>query len=90
MPKTFDTTLHKARLCHEHGQLRKENMNRNRDRSKKFSDNRKARFNPPPYRKQNNSFPVNKNFNKSSTKPYILDPNANKAVAVGGANATPI
>ena len=22
MPKTLDTTLHKARLCYEHGQLR--------------------------------------------------------------------
>ena len=28
MPKTLDTTLHKARLCYEHGQLRQENMNR--------------------------------------------------------------
>ena len=23
MPKTLDTTLHKARFCYEHGQLRK-------------------------------------------------------------------
>ena len=28
MPKTFDTTLHKARICYEHGQLRKENINK--------------------------------------------------------------
>ena len=28
MPKTLDTTLHKARLCYEHGQLRQENINR--------------------------------------------------------------
>ena len=27
MPKTLDTMLHKARLCYEHGRLRKENMN---------------------------------------------------------------
>ena len=26
MPKTFDTTLHKARLCYEHGKLRQENI----------------------------------------------------------------
>ena len=28
MPKTMDTTLHKAKLCYKHGQLRKENINR--------------------------------------------------------------
>ena len=65
-------------------------MNRNRDRSKNFFDNRKLGFNPPLYRKQKNSFPVNKNFNKSCTKLYVPAPNANKPVAVGGANATPI
>ena len=27
MPKTQDTTLHKAKLCYEHGQLRQDNMN---------------------------------------------------------------
>ena len=46
MPKTLDTTLHKARLCYEHGQLRQENMNRNLDKSKNLSDNRKPRSNP--------------------------------------------
>ena len=51
IPKTFDTTLHKARILYEHGQLRKENINRSRDRSRIFSDNRKPGFNPPPYRK---------------------------------------
>ena len=50
MPKNLDTTLHKARICYDHGQLRQENMNRNRDKSKTFSDNRKPRFNPEPYR----------------------------------------
>ena len=30
MPTTLDTTLHKCRLCTEHGQLRKENINRSR------------------------------------------------------------
>ena len=29
IPKTLDTTLHKARLYYEHGQLRQENLNRN-------------------------------------------------------------
>ena len=28
MPKTIDTTLHKAILCYEHGQLRQENINK--------------------------------------------------------------
>ena len=51
MPKTFDTTLNKARLCYEHGHLRQENLKRNRDKSKNFSNNRKPGFNPPPYRK---------------------------------------
>ena len=56
--------------------------------SKNFSDNCKPGFNPPPYKKQNNSFPVNKKFNKSGTKPYVLAPNSNKPVVTGGANAT--
>ena len=51
MPKTFDTTLHKSRLCYEHGQLTKENMKKNRDKFKNFSDNRKLGFNPPLYKK---------------------------------------
>ena len=63
-------------------------MNRNRDNSRNFSDNREPWFNPPPYRKQNNSFPANNNFNKPGTKPYVPAPNANKPVAAGGANAT--
>ena len=28
MPKTLDTTLHKARLFYEHGKMSKENINR--------------------------------------------------------------
>ena len=63
-------------------------MNRNKDRSKNFSDNHKLGFNPPPYKKQNNNFPANKNFNKSGMKPYVPAPNANKPVAARGANAT--
>ena len=89
MQKTLDTTLHKARLCYEHGQLRKENMNRNKDKSKNFFDNRKPGFNPHPYRKKNNSFSGNKNFNKSGTNLYVPAPNVNKPVA-SGANATPL
>ena len=90
MPKTLDTTLHKARLYYEHGQLRQENMNRNIEKSKKFSDKRKPRFNPPPYKKHNNNFIENKNFNKSGTKPYVAAPNSSKLVEFGGENATPI
>ena len=56
MPKTLDTTLHKARLCYEHGHLRQENMNRNRDISKNLSDNHKLGFNPPLYKKQTTFF----------------------------------
>ena len=51
MCKTLDTTLHKARLCYEHRKLRQENINKSRDRSRTFSDNRKLGFNPPPYKK---------------------------------------
>ena len=51
MPKNLDTTLHKARICYEHGQLRKENINKTRGRSRTFSDNRKIGFKPPPYKK---------------------------------------
>ena len=69
MPKTFDTTLHKAKLFYEHGKLRQENMNKNTDKSNSFSDNHKPKFNPSVYRKQNNSFLANKKINKSGTKP---------------------
>ena len=48
MPKTLDTTLHKARLCYDNGKLTQENMNRNREKYKNFSDNLKSGFNPPP------------------------------------------
>ena len=51
IPKTLDTTLQKAIIFYEHGQLRQENINRPRDRSKTFSDNHKPGFNPPSYRK---------------------------------------
>ena len=36
MPKNLDTTLHKSRLCYEHGKIRQENMNQNKDNSKNF------------------------------------------------------
>ena len=83
MPKTLDTTLHKARICYEHGQLMQENLNRNWDKSKNFSDNPKPGSNPQPYRKQNNRFQANKNFNRCGTKPYVPAPNVNKPVASG-------
>ena len=51
MHKTLDTKLHKSRLYYEHGNLRKENMNQNKYRSKNFFDNCKLGFKPPPYRK---------------------------------------
>ena len=56
MTKTLDTTLHKARLYYEHGQLSQENLNQNQDKYKNFSDNHKPGSNPQLYRKQNNSF----------------------------------
>ena len=62
-------------------------MNQNRDKSKKFYDNHKPAFNPQPYRKQNNIFLANKNFNKYGTKPYLPAPNVNKTVT-SGSNAT--
>ena len=65
-------------------------MNRNIDKSKNFSDNHKTGFNPPSYRKKNNSFPANKKFNKSGTKPYVLAPNANKSAINGRVNVTPL
>ena len=89
MPKTLDTALHKARLLYEHGKLRQENQNQNREKSRKNYDNRKPRSNPQPYRKKNKIFQVNKNFNKTSMKPYVPDPNGNKQVA-SGSNATPL
>ena len=90
MPKTLDTTLHKSMICNKHGKLRKDNINQKRDKSKNFCDNRKPGFNPPPYRKHNNNFPANKNFNESDTKPYVPAPNANKLAANGGANVSPL
>ena len=39
MPKNIDTTLHKDILCYEDGQLRHENVNKNQDRFRSFSDN---------------------------------------------------
>ena len=63
MPKTLDTVLHKFRLYYDHGQLRQENLNRNRDKSKNFSDNRKPGSNPQQYKNQNIRFQVNNNFN---------------------------
>ena len=47
-------------------------------------------FKPPSYRKQNNIFPANKNFNKKGTKPYVPAPNANKLATNGGANVSPL
>ena len=83
MPKTLDTTLRKTILCYDHGQLRQENMNKNQDNSKNFSDNRKPRSNPQPYRKKNKNFQANKNFNKYGTKPYVPTSNLNKPIASG-------
>ena len=90
MPKKLDTTLHKARIFYEHGQLRQENLDRSRDRSRTFSKNRKLGFNPPLYRKHNNNFPANKNFRKTCTKPYVPAPNANKSTKNWVANVTPL
>ena len=64
MPKTLDTTLHKASLCYDHGQLRQENMNQNQDKSKNFLDNCKPQSKPQPYKKKNKNFQANNNFNK--------------------------
>ena len=64
-------------------------MNRNQDKYKKFSNNRKPGSNPQPYRKQNNNFLANKKFNKPSTKPYVPGANVNKPVG-SGANAAPL
>ena len=89
MPKTLDTTLHKARLYYEHGQLWQENKNRNKEKSRKFSDNDKPGSNPHPYRKKNNSFQANKNLSKTGTNPYVPASNGNKQM-VNGANATPL
>ena len=89
MPKTLDTALHKSQICYEHGQLRQEKQNQNREKSRNVSDNRKTGSNLQPYRKKNNSFQVNKNFNKTGIKPYVPAPNRNKHV-LSGANATPL
>ena len=69
MPKMLDTTLHKDRLCYEHGKLRQENQDRNREKSRNVSNNRKPGSNPQPYRKQNNRFQANRKFNKPGIKP---------------------
>ena len=90
MPKNLDTTLHKARIFYEHGNLRKNNLNRNRDMSKKFYDNHKPGFNPRPYKKQNNIFPANKNFNKTGIDQYVPAPNAKKPATNGGRNVSPL
>ena len=87
IPKTLDIALHKARLYYEHVKLRKENQHGNREKSRNFFDNHKPGSNSQPYRKQNNSFQANKNFNRTSTKPYVPALNGNKQVA-SGANAT--
>ena len=89
MRKTLDTTLHKASLYYQHGQLRQENLNQNWYKYKNFSDNCKPRCNPQPYRKKNNNFQVNKNFNKPGTKNYVLAANVNRPIA-SGANDTPL
>ena len=83
MPKTLNTTLHKARICYEHRELRQENINRSKESSRTFFKNGEPGFNPPPYRKQNNKFPTNKNFNKTCTNPYVPAPNANKLASNG-------
>ena len=86
MHKTLDTTLHKSSIFYEHGKLRQKNINRIIDRYRNFLGNHKLGFNPPPYRKKNNSFPSNKNLTKPGTNPYVPAPNANKLAANGGVN----
>ena len=90
MPKTMDTTLHKARICYEHGQPRQENINKSRDMPITFLDNHKPCFKPSPYRKHKNGFPLNKKFNKIGGKTNVPVPNANRLVVNEGANATPL
>ena len=51
IPKTLNTTLHKAILSYEHETLRQENINRSQERSRTFSDNHKPRFKQLLYRK---------------------------------------
>ena len=89
MLKTLDTTLHKARLCYEHRQMIQENMNKNWDRLRSFSKQRKIGSNPHPYKKQNNSFPPNINFNKIGAPPNVLAANANRRATNGGAKDSP-
>ena len=89
MAKTLDTTLHKDRICYEHGQLRQENINRTQDKSRTFSNNKKPGFKPHPYRKHNNSFPFNRYFNKFGALPNVPSPNTNiPIVNVGSENAS--
>ena len=70
MPKTLDTMLHKVRLCYEHEQLRQENLNPNREKSKKFFDNRKPGSNPQPYRKQKSNDSLHGEFQKIRARTY--------------------
>ena len=84
MPKTLDTTLYKARLCYEHGQLRLENINRNRDRSRTFPNSQKPSFKPNLYRKHNNSFPSKRYFNKIGARPNVPSPNTNIPIVNAG------
>ena len=71
------------------GSYNNKKQNQNKEKYRDFSDNRKRGSNPQPYRKKNNIFQVNKNFNKTGTKPCVRAPNGNKQVS-SGANATPL
>ena len=88
MPKNLDITLHKARIFYENVKLRHENINRSWYRSRTFSENRKPSFKPPPYRKQNNNFPVNRKFNETCAKPNVPAPNTNRLVENRGTEAS--
>ena len=90
MPKMLDTTLHKAILCYEHGNLSQENINRSRDKSRTFSNNRKLDFKPHPYQKHNNIFLSNQNFNKTGAWINVPTPNTNRPVANRGSKASPL
>ena len=71
IPKTLDTTLHKDRICYEHGQLRQGNLNINIDKYKNFSNNCKLGFSPPLYRKRTIVFqPIRTSTNRVQSHMY--------------------
>ena len=60
-------------------------MNINRNIFRSFSNNHKPGSKPHPYKKQNNSFPPNKNFNKPSAWPNVPAPNSDRPTLNEGA-----